>query len=67
MGTMKTDEAKVNGAEVTGTDKTKLDQIIEKMEAEQAEGADFSNAPGTLLRESHIQYSPAVIHGQNRA
>ncbi|MHC4687972.1 MAG: hypothetical protein ACYTEW_27275 [Planctomycetota bacterium] len=43
MGTMKTDKAKVNGAEVTGTDKTKLDQIIEKMEAEQAEGADFSN------------------------
>lgn len=42
-GTLNTKQAKVNGAEVTESDRSKLDQILEKMEAEQAEGADFSN------------------------
>jgi hypothetical protein len=41
-GTMAIDKAEVSGAEVTEQDKSKLDLILEKMEADQAEsGAQF--------------------------
>lgn len=42
-GTLDTKQAKVKGAEVTESDRSKLDEILTKMDAEQAEGADFSN------------------------
>jgi hypothetical protein len=38
-GTLDTEKAKVNGTEVTKSNRSKLDQILEKMEAEQVESS----------------------------